>query len=156
VWRKPGKSLKSKDTTVSVKDGGGNVKAWTCKVASGTGSIIFTDDVADKKSDIMNSEVYWKILQQNITTNGKSLIGCRFHLQADKDSKHTAKATKKYRTENKWKILEWPSQSSDLNPIEHAFYLLKQTILSRSPKNKAQIKEAGREAWNQIYLPSKL
>ncbi len=44
----------------------------------------------------------------------------------DDDLKHTAKATQEFLKIKKWNILQWLSQSPDLNPIEHAFHLLSQ------------------------------
>ena len=34
-----------KQTTSSVKHGGGRVMVWACMTANGTGSLVFTDDV---------------------------------------------------------------------------------------------------------------
>ncbi len=46
---KEGTAHDPKHTTSSVKHGGGSVMAWACMAASGTGSVVFIDDVtADK------------------------------------------------------------------------------------------------------------
>ncbi len=39
----------------------------------------------------------------------------------DNDPKHTGKATQEFLKVNKWIIVQWPSHSPDLNPIELHF-----------------------------------
>lgn len=119
VWRKKGTAHDPKYTTSSVKHGGGSVIAWACMATTGTGSLVFIDDVTNDGSSRMNSEVYRNILSAQIQPNASKLIGRRFIMQQDNDPKHTAIATKDFFRAKKWKILDWSSQSSDLNPIEY-------------------------------------
>ena len=46
--------------------------------------------------------------------------------------------------------MQWPSQSPDLNPIEHAFHLLKTKLKGKCPKNKQELKTVAVEAWQSI------
>ncbi len=85
--------------------------------SSGTGLLVFSDDVTEDRSSRMNSEVYKDILSAQIQSNGAKLIGQRFIVQADNDPKHTAKTTQEFLKVKKWNILQWPSQSPDFNPI---------------------------------------
>ncbi len=113
---------------------------WACMAASGTGSLVFIDDVTADKSSRMNSEVFRAILSAHIQPNASELIGRRFTVQMDNDPKHTAKATKEFLKGKKWTVMQWPSQSPDLNPIEHAFHLLKTKLKGKCPKNKQELK----------------
>ncbi len=93
--------------------------------SSGTGLLVFIDDVTEDRTSRMNSEVYRDILSSQIQSNAAKLIGRRFIEQMDDDPKHTAKATQEFLKVKKWNILQWMSQSPYLNLIEHAFHSLK-------------------------------
>ena len=150
VWRRIGTAHDPKHTTSSVKHGGGSVMAWACMASNGTGSLVFIDDVTKDRSSQMNSEVYRDILSAQIQPNAAKLIGLHFTVQMDNDPKHTAKATQEFFKAKKWNILLWPSQSPDLNPIEHAFHLLKTKLKAERPTNKQQLKTAAVKAWQSI------
>ncbi|CAJ0915358.1 unnamed protein product [Ranitomeya imitator] len=117
---------------------------------NGTGSLVFIDDIRADKSSRMNSEVDRDILSAQIQPNAAKLIGRRFIVQMDNDPKHTSKATQEFMSAKKWNILQWPSQSPDLNPIEHAFHLLKSRLKTERPTNKQDLKAAAVKAWQSI------
>ncbi len=64
--------------------------------SSGTGLLVFSDDVTEERSSRKNSEVYRDILSAQIQSNAAKLIGRRFIVQMANDPKHTAKVTQEF------------------------------------------------------------
>jgi transposase len=59
------------------------------------------------------------ILKQHLKISVRKLkLGRKWVVQMDNDPKHTSKVVAKWLKYNKVKVLEGPSQSPDLNPIE--------------------------------------
>ncbi|XDV41398.1 hypothetical protein PO909_010276 [Leuciscus waleckii] len=68
---------------------------------------------------LMNGAMYRQILDENLLPSARTLkMGRGWVFQHDNDPKHTPKATKEWLKKKHIKIMEWPSQFSDHNPLE--------------------------------------
>ena len=69
----------------------------------------------------------------------------------DNDSKHNSKAVAKWLKDNKVKVLECPSQSTDVNPIEDLRAEMKKLVRARRPTNLTQLHQLCQEEWAKIH-----
>ncbi len=133
-----------------MKHGGGVFMAWACMAFSGTGPLIFTDDLMYDDSSRMNLEGYKTILPTNIQENATRFTGKCFIFHHNNDPKHPASSVNEFIRAKKWKVLDCPSQSPDLNLIEHEFHQLKRRVKAKTPQNKQQLELAALKAFQRM------
>ena len=81
-------------------------------------------------------------------------LGDNFIFQHDNDPKHTSAHVKDFFILNQIAVLVWPSQSPDLNPIEHLWDYVKRKVREDRISSIQMLKEKLVAIWNEI--PSEL
>ena len=99
----------------------------------------------------INSNMYCEILQQRMIPSLQKL-GLWAVFQQDNDTKHTYKTTSAVLKSLRVKVMDRPSMSPDLNPIEHLWGIIKWKVEVCKVSNIHQIRDVVMEEWKSIPM----
>ena len=144
VRRRPGEDCLPACTTATMKHPL-SIMVWGCMSRSSVGRIQVVNG-------ILNAERYIKeILEPKVLSSAKDMFGLqKFIFQQDGAPCHTAKKCQVWFKSKKVKVLDWPGNSPDLNPIENLWSRLKKLVAARRPSNKQELIEAVLASWFHV------
>lgn len=147
VRRQSNERVNDACTVASVKHGGGSVMVWGCFGGSAVGDLV-------RIQGILKKEGYKKILEDSAVPCGTRLIGPEFIFQQDNDPKHTSRLCENFlkakEQQGVLKLMIWPPQSPDLNPIELLWDQLDRQVRKRCPTSQEDLWKKLQEEWQKI------
>lgn len=146
-WERDGEGLQPRNVRQTVKHGGGSLMIWACMTAAGPGFMCRIDGIMDQH---LYKEILEGDLMQTVEYYGFDVT--RVVFQQDNDPKHRAASVLKWLEEQPFTVLEWPSQSPDLNPIENLWATLKRRLneYEHPPRGMVELWERIECEWEKI------
>ncbi|KAK4520308.1 uncharacterized protein ATC70_008441 [Mucor velutinosus] len=150
-WTNGGRIMQSYQVKSQLQGNDGGVMFWSYITTEGPG---YGTTIIE---DAINSGLYVDIsktsLNDTLAHFGKTPSDVRF--QQDRATSHTSGITKQWFTDNGFnldKIMDWPPQSPDLNPIEHVWHLLKLRLnkYPTRPSTKEELERRINIQWYKI------
>jgi transposase len=153
VRRRVGEEFLDECLFPTVKHGGGKIQVWGCFSWYGAGPL-------KRIQGIMDGAMYREILKAHMAPYRKKLAEEKkipeeeIMFQQDNDPKHKSKKVQNYLSNKGLTVLDWVSQSPDMNPIENAWKYLKNRLVEHTPKpsNLDEVFEIIKEEWSKIPL----
>lgn len=146
-WIHDGEGVQDRRVQQTVKHGGGSVMVWGCMTYRGTGYLC-------KLCGKMDQHLYRSILKDELskTIEYYEMEKDKVVFQHDNDPKHQAKSVQEWLDKQPFMVLQWPSQSPDLNPIEHLWAHLKRQLnkYENPPRGMLELWERVEAEWSKI------
>ena len=103
-------------------------------------------------TNIMDGCYYVGILQDHLIRNARKQFGRRWRLQQDNDPKHKSRVAKQFLSKEVPELIDWPSNSPDVNPVENLWSIIKRRVEKRKPANLEELNEFLHEEWDRTDL----
>jgi predicted transcriptional regulator len=127
--------------------GGGSVMVWAAFAFNGKTNIAFIDHR-------MKSKDYINLLNMHLMPFAAKIGGLNWVFQQDNAPIHTSAESKEWFKAKNIKVMNWPSISPDLNPIENLWGLLVHKVYAngRQFNNIKDLIQAINECWEDISI----
>jgi transposase len=123
---------------------GGSVMVWGCISYYGVGKLVVVDET-------LNATRYTQLLAEKLHRSAtKMAFSNDFIFQQDNAPCHKAAHTMRFFKENEIKVLEWPAQSPDLNPIENLWAYMKKKLNNKKFSTKKKLIKKLKKIWRNI------
>uniref|UniRef100_A0A8R1I6T3 Tc1-like transposase DDE domain-containing protein n=1 Tax=Caenorhabditis japonica TaxID=281687 RepID=A0A8R1I6T3_CAEJA len=129
----------------TVKHEGGSVMVWGCCSDTSMGPL-------KRIVGTMDRYVFEDILENTMRPWAKANLGRSWVFQQDNDPKYTSGHVANWFRRRRVDVLEWPSQSPDLNPIEHMWEELERRLKEVRASNANQKFAQLEAAWKSIPM----
>lgn len=143
VWRPVNQEFNPRYTIKTIKHGGGNVMVWAAFSWHGVGPIVKIDSKMDKF-------LYKSILKDHMLPFADDNLPLIWTFMHDNDPKHTSGLVKDWIIDEKIRMLKWPAQSPDINPIENLWNDVENHVKSAKPKNLNDLWIEIQNGWKSI------
>jgi transposase len=149
VWRTIGERYKIDCLAPNMRSGRISVMFWACFWQNELGPLVALPDGR------IDSSKYCEILEEHLFpfyTAVKETLGEEPWFMDDNCRVHNSNMTKAWKDNLGIRMLEWPSQSPDINPIENLWKLWKDGIEKARPQptNREELITIAQKAWEKL------
>ena len=144
VRRRRNEAMRNDCIQPTVKFYGGGVTVWGAMSYRGTGYLT-------PLTGNLNANGYIDILEKSAIPSAHLLgYGNNYFFQDDGAPCHRARIVKEWKADDNIRVLEWPPQSPDLNPIENLWRELGKSVRRQRCGNLNNLRQALVAEWDRI------